>query len=176
MGVVSPLGPPSEYLGSPAGQAATACCRQRRCLLKGCEQPFHPTHPLCRYCSKACAEEARRWSQQRANQRYRASEKGRQCRREQSRRWRALARERQKPDCPTPSEGYHKQPPGEKCGCSRPGCYERFHPSPRSPLKKFCSFLCRQALRRVLQRESRWRRRCLSYAAPHHQPACRLRP
>jgi hypothetical protein len=43
--------------------------------------------------------------------------------------------------------------------CSRPGCYELFAPERRSPLKKFCSCLCRMALHRVLERERRWARR-----------------
>jgi hypothetical protein len=47
------------------------------------------------------------------------------------------------------------------CGlpCSRPGCYVLFLPSPRSPDQHFCSGSCRQALRRVCQREARLRRR-----------------
>ena len=40
--------------------------------------------------------------------------------------------------------------------CSRPGCYELFSLEPRAPHKKFCSPLCRNALRRVLQREAYW--------------------
>jgi hypothetical protein len=47
----------------------------------------------------------------------------------------------------------------EKSCCARPGCYELFFPSSRSPLKKCCGRLCRRALRRVRERESRWRRR-----------------
>jgi hypothetical protein len=43
--------------------------------------------------------------------------------------------------------------------CSRPGCYVLFLPSLRSPDQHFCSGSCRQALRRVRQRESRLRRR-----------------
>jgi hypothetical protein len=43
--------------------------------------------------------------------------------------------------------------------CSRPGCYVLFAPSPRSPDQHFCSGSCRQALRRVRQREARFRRR-----------------
>ncbi len=39
--------------------------------------------------------------------------------------------------------------------CSRPGCYVLFLPSPRSPDQHFCSGSCRQALRRVRQRETR---------------------
>jgi hypothetical protein len=54
----------------------------------------------------------------------------------------------------------HNHPPGKKKNsCQRPGCYERFAPSARSLEHKFCCALCRQALRRVLQREARWRKR-----------------
>jgi len=41
------------------------------------------------------------------------------------------------------------------CPCDRPGCYQLFVPSPRSPDQHFCSPACRQALRRVRQREVR---------------------
>jgi hypothetical protein len=41
------------------------------------------------------------------------------------------------------------------CPCYRPGCYELFATSARSPEQRFCSSLCRQALRRVVQRETR---------------------
>jgi hypothetical protein len=46
--------------------------------------------------------------------------------------------------------------------CDRPGCYVLFVPMPRSPHQHFCSHGCRQALRRVRQREARLRhrRRC----------------
>jgi hypothetical protein len=56
-------------------------------------------------------------------------------------------------------EGHQEADDSEKLPCSRPGCYELFSPSRRSPLKKFCCALCREALRRVLQRETRWQRR-----------------
>ncbi len=51
--------------------------------------------------------------------------------------------------------------PQNSCGrpCSRPGCYVLFLPSARSPDQHFCSGSCRQALRRVRQREARLRRR-----------------
>ncbi len=51
---------------------------------------------------------------------------------------------------------------GQKCdlhACARPGCYVLFVVSRRSPCQKFCSVLCRQALRRVLDREKKWRKR-----------------
>jgi hypothetical protein len=151
------LGPTPEYLRSSPRQTP-ACCRQRLCLLKGCERPFQPQHPLARYCSAACRQAARRWSRWRANKRYRVSDQGQSRRREQSRRWRAHAQKRHSPETAdhSPCEGYHKAQAGEKFSCSRPGCYQCFTRSTRSPLQSFCSFSCRQALRRVLQRESRW--------------------
>jgi hypothetical protein len=62
----------------------------------------------------------------------------------------------------TQSVGQHPaEIPPKSCGlpCSRPGCYVLFLPSPRSPDQHFCSGSCRQALRRVRQREARLRRR-----------------
>ena len=153
------MGPIPEYPRSSPRQAP-ACCRQRLCLLKGCEQPFQPRHPLTRYCSPACRQAARRWSLWRANQRYRGSEQGRCHRREQSHRWRTRAAQRcvPEPTAECPCEGYHKARSAQEFCCSRPGCYECFARSSRSPLQRFCSFLCRRALWRVLQRESRWLR------------------
>jgi hypothetical protein len=160
LGAVPPLGPTPEYPRSRSRQTAV-CCRRRLCLLKGCERPFQPRHPLARYCSAACRQAARRWSQWRANKRYRASDQGQSRRREQSHRWRNRAQERYSPEpaAPPPCEGYHKAQALDEFCCSRPGCYSRFARTTRSPLQNFCSFSCRQALRRVLQRESRWLRR-----------------
>jgi hypothetical protein len=134
--------------------------RRRQCLLKGCGQSFHPPHPLSRYCSQQCSEAARRWRQRTANQRYRSSERGKERRREQARRYRVVLRSR-KAVSGSPREGCEGYPYGDLRGnscCRRPGCYERFQLTRRSPRQKFCSWLCRQALRRVLIRERRWRR------------------
>jgi len=159
------VGPTSAYSDCHPGQDSRAASpRRRQCLLKGCEAWFRSPHPLARYCSEACIRSARRWSQWRANCRYRQSEQGKERRRQQCQR----RRERQcsKDDAPGSElvascerEGYHKADEQEKTPCHRPGCYERFKPPARSPLKKFCSQLCQQALRRVVQREARWRRR-----------------
>ncbi len=62
--------------------------RRRACLLKGCERRFRPVHPLTRYCSQECREEARRWREWKARHRYRQSEAGKRKRRAQSRRYR----------------------------------------------------------------------------------------
>jgi len=106
---------------------------------------------------------ARLWSRRLAAQRYRASEQGKQRRRQQSCRYRERVRQRREEVEPPPTlcEGHQEGEDSEKIPCSRPGCYERFPPSRRSPLKKFCSALCRQALRRVERREARWQPRAL---------------
>lgn len=148
--------------------------RVRRCLLKGCEAAFRPVHALSRYCSEACREAARRWSRWRASRKYRASEQGREARRQQSRRHRERVKDRERVKQREKSassaeaccEGHHQDGDLEKICCSRPGCYELFTAEPRSPLKAFCSSLCRQALRRVRQRESRWRRLLRSRCPP----------
>ena len=62
--------------------------RSRACLLKGCERRFRSMHPLTRYCSEECREEARRWREWKARHHYRQSEGGKQKRRAQSRRYR----------------------------------------------------------------------------------------
>jgi len=153
-----------QHDGSSARGQVPGHCRSRICLLKGCEERFLPSHPLSRYCSDDCRQAARRWSRWRAACRYRASERGKECRRRQAIRYRERLRERQTDaeESSAAGEGHHEAEDSEKLPCSRPGCYERFTASLRSPLKKFCSSLCRKALRRVREREARWRRRSCS--------------
>jgi hypothetical protein len=61
--------------------------------------------------------------------------------------------------CPAEREGHHHHGSTKKNCCHRPGCYERFEVSDRSPLQRFCNADCRQALRRVLERERRLRQK-----------------
>ena len=146
---------------SSSRRQVPAHCRARICLLKGCETWFSPSHPLSRYCSEACGQAARLWSRRLAAERYRASDQGKERRRQQSCRYRERVRQRQEEIQPLAvvSEGHQEETDSEKIPCSRPGCYERFPLSRRSPLKKFCCALCREALRRVRQREARWEQR-----------------
>jgi hypothetical protein len=131
---------------------------RRRCLLKGCEQTFRPWHPLGRYCSSNCRAAARRWRQRTANRRYRASEQGKCRRRAQACRYRQRRRTCMESDSVTAGEGYPHPGEAENTCCGRPGCYQTFARTARSPLQRFCSAGCRQALRRVLLRERRWKR------------------
>jgi hypothetical protein len=187
--------------GQPSGSRRWhPCCR--RCLLKDCECWFLPPRPQARYCSTACQVAAKYWRVWLANQLYRASEQGKERRRDQSRRYRARARQRPslaEPVSPTPqiepaslvieaeSPAKNNSPPvisavseGERpaetheksCGlpCHRPGCYVLFLPTVASQDQKFCSATCRQALRRVRQREARLRHRRRRGARPLHRP------
>ncbi len=146
------------------------CCR---CLLKGCERWFRPVRPQALYCSDACRAQARRWRRRQAARRYRASQKGKQRRRLQSQRY----RQRQAAAAANPSEG-QRLPANpldfEDCPCQRPGCDELFVPAPRCPGQRFCSQPCRQALRRVRQRQVRRLERRRRGARLH--PGCQRAP
>lgn len=172
-----PLGPPQDgrQRGSDQGSIGYRP-RQRACLLKGCEQPFHPRCPQQRYCSDACRYEARRWRRWHAQRRYRATENGKQRRRSQSCRYRRRVREGKLTSRDTadgPREGQRPAEFSKKIPCRRPGCYELFDSHPRTPCRKFCCSLCRRALWRVIERETRWQRRRLSEPSspsPHNHP------
>lgn len=164
------------------GRQAPCRCRPRICLLKGCERWFSPLRSSARYCSKACSKAARRWTRWQAAQRYRASEKGQERRRQQACRYRERVRQRRQAaqEQAVACEGHQEEGVSEKNPCSRPGCYERFPPQRRSPRKKFCCALCRNALRRVRQREARWQQDPSSLPAterrePFRGPPARFR-
>jgi hypothetical protein len=72
--------------------------RMRRCLLKGCEQRFHPRQARQRYCGERCREAKRKWSRWKAQQRYRATRAGKRQRNGQNQRYRERARSRKPPE------------------------------------------------------------------------------
>jgi hypothetical protein len=93
------MGPPENPTGHPEnqeGRRRRLPCRPRMrlCLLKGCEQRFHPRQTRQRYCSERCRKEARKWSGWKAQQRYRETAAGQQKRNSQSRRYRERAKSR----------------------------------------------------------------------------------
>lgn len=171
-GVSAPLGP-DQFLQLPCSGQAYPLCRHRppgcrRCLLKGCERWFRPRRPQARYCSAGCRQEAEHWRRWHAARRYRSTEHGKARRRQQNQRYRERVRQRRAElaaDAAPPGEGQrpapHPQDSQDFSGrpCDRPGCYELFIPTPRSPQQHFCSCSCREALRRVEQRERRRRER-----------------
>lgn len=166
MGASTPLGPP-EYALSDHPIQRPRGRRTRRCLMKGCEQSFQPSHPLCRYCGKSCQEEARNWQRWRSARHYRSTPRGQERRREQSRRYRERQRLRRAAEAAELAvlaaaeerEGQLKAGILEDFSgeaCQRPGCYELFRPQPHEPPQRFCCAACRRALRRVEEREARW--------------------
>jgi hypothetical protein len=163
--------------------------RRRLCLLKDCDQWYRPVHPWCRYCSEKCRREAERWRRWRARQKYRASSNGRKQRQQQARRYRERCRARP-PACPAPvvaapspadssvatregKRSVEKIPEGPGCPCARPGCYVLFPAGSEHNRRRFCCALCCKALRCVLDREARWRRR---HRRGLKQPGRRPRP
>lgn len=163
------MGPSSFHPLLATRQEAWQHRRARRCLLKGCERSFTPSHPQARYCSDACRRAARAWRRWQASQRYRATPHGQERRRAPHCRYRQRCRARQaeanRPppaDTSPPREGQRPEPTDENLGtrpCARPGCYEVFVSTAAWAQRCFCSSLCRLALRRVLDREARYRQR-----------------
>ena len=168
------MGPHQRSRKSCVSQGA-AQPRQRLCLLKGCEKPFRPTCPQARYCSPECRAAAQRWRRRRASQQYRQTIDGREKRRKQNRNYRSRRAERQRaeaartgrqstpgPQCASDVQPCEGQRPATESGffcCDRPGCEEHFSRPHLISTRRFCSPSCRQALRRVIERERRWRRR-----------------
>jgi hypothetical protein len=157
----------NEYhVGDANDQVRRRRPRRRKCILKGCERWFQPQRPQECYCSDTCRQEGKRWRRWRASQSWRSSERGKERRRAQSRRYRERLRERQRQrreaaqladaSAEEACEGQRAAVYLGTNSCGRPGCYELFIITSRSPLQKYCSCGCRQAMRRVRQREARW--------------------
>lgn len=101
------MGPPESPTRPRQNQAAgrrKRRPRRRHCLLKGCEQRFHPRHARQRYCSVECREEARKWSRWKAQQRYRETAAGQEKRNGQSQRYRERVKSRQVPEIAADNE------------------------------------------------------------------------
>lgn len=117
-----------------------------------------------------------------ASRRYRASASGREQRREQNRRYRQRRREKAIDRAApaeelTDREGKRPAISSEDFAermCDRPGCYAVFGVRHEHSSRRFCSVACRLALRRVLDRESRYRQRRRRWR--RQQLARRIRP
>ena len=98
-----PMGPFENPTGHPENQEGRRKRlprrpRMRRCLLKGCEQRFHPRQARQRYCGEGCREAARKWSRRKAQERYRETAVGQQKRNGQSGRYRERVKSRKTPE------------------------------------------------------------------------------
>ena len=95
MGPVEDSTRPPEDEGHGRRKRPTRRPRTRTCLLKGCEQRFHPREARQRYCSPQCRHAARQWSRWKAQQSYRATAAGKTKRNGQCRRYRERVRKRE---------------------------------------------------------------------------------
>ena len=98
-----PMGPPENPTGHPENQEGRRKRLPRRprmrcCLLKGCEERFHPRQARQRYCSEECRKAARKWSRWKAQEKYRATRACKQQRKAQSRRYRERVKSRKPPE------------------------------------------------------------------------------
>jgi hypothetical protein len=143
--------------------------RPRICLRKGCGCVYQPTRWNQRYCQQAnCLREVRRWQaakRQRSHRRLAANRKRHAEAEAQRRRKRktqgterdsAVFEERTVQAKPDGAWSRSKLSPGDFC--DRPGCYEPLPGDSRAPAR-YCGGDCRQAVRRVVDRERKWLKR-----------------
>ena len=138
----------------------------RLCLRKDCGNRFQPSRWNQRYCQQPdCLREVRRWQAAKRQRRRRQSPQQRQQHAQAERQ-----RRKQKKQQVTSQNTATKQSPSDpdrawsrsknsfEDFCDRPGCYEARRSSSRAAAR-YCSDACRQALRRVTDRERKWLRR-----------------
>jgi len=158
-----PMGLPQHRRRS---RTSASRLRPRICLRKGCGCVYQPTRSNQRYCQQAdCLGEVRRWQaakRQRFHRRLPANRK-RHAEAEAQRRRKRAAQEAER-DAVAVEEragqvgawSRSTMPSGDFC--DRPGCYEPLPGDSRAPAR-YCGSDCRQAVRRVIDRERKWLKR-----------------
>jgi len=136
--------------------------RPRLCLRKGCGRKYQPRRWNQRYCQDPeCRRLVRRWQAARRQARRRQDDAAKAQHAAAQR-----ARRQRGPSAPQASNNPEVAPARGHAAkiilptrvCDRPGCYE----PPSKPVDQpacFCSPACRQAVRRVQDRERKWRSR-----------------
>ena len=134
--------------------------RARLCLRKGCGCKYQPRRWNQRYCQDPeCLRQVRRWQAARRQARRRQDDAAQaqhaEAQRARRQRAQSLPQAPKNPEVAA-ARGHAAKILWPPLLCDRPGCYE-------PPLKSvgkpacFCSPACRQAVRRVLERERKWR-------------------
>ena len=136
--------------------------RARICLRKGCGRKYQPRRWNQRYCQDPeCLRLVRRWQAARRQARRRQDDavKAQHADAEGARRQRAIA-STQPPNTPevAASRGHAATIFSSLPLCDRPGCHEPSLKSGRSQAR-YCCCACRQAVRRMLDRERKWQLR-----------------
>jgi hypothetical protein len=134
--------------------------RARICLRKGCGHKYQPRRWNQRYCQDPeCRWQVRRWQAARRQARRRLDDaaKAQHAAAQRARRQRgpSLPQAPKNPEVAA-ARGHAAKILLPTPLCDRPGCYQ---PSLKSVGKPacFCCAACRQAVRRVLDRERKWR-------------------
>jgi hypothetical protein len=141
------------------------CCasgrraRTRLCLRKGCGRKYQPRCWNQRYCQDPeCRRQVKRWQAARRQARRRQDDavKAEHAEAQRARRQRS-ASSPQPPDNPevVAARGHAAKSFLPTPFCDRPGCYEPPQKSGRSQAH-YCCRACRQAVRRVVDRECKW--------------------
>ena len=159
---------------SDTPSARTSRFPPRACYRKDCGRVFLPRQWNQRYCRRPdCLQELHRWQaakrqrrrRSRAENRRQHAEAQRQRRNRQREEARVRQAERSPPasreptpiDAPT-SRAWSRSKKYPRDFCERPGCFEPLRPSSRAPAH-YCGDACRQAVRRVRDRERKWKKR-----------------
>lgn len=132
----------------------------RTCLRKGCERVFQAVRWNQRYCREPnCLRQVHRWQatkRQRAHRRSPANRK-RHAEAERNRRRQSNSRSASvsSPMTADNDSAWSRSKANSRDFCDRPGCYEPLPSSTRAPAR-YCDRNCRQAVRRVVDRERKW--------------------
>jgi hypothetical protein len=138
------------------------CCRRPRkriCLRKGCGRKYLPQSWNQRYCQDPeCQRLVQRWqaAKRQAQRRQDDEVKAQHAEAERARRQRANS----SPQAPKPPEiaaarGHAAKIFSPTPMCDRPGCHEPVVKSGRNQAR-YCCAACREAVRRVRDRERKW--------------------
>ena len=136
--------------------------RTRICLRKGCGRKYQPRRWNQHYCQDPeCLRLVRRWqaAKRQADRRQDEAVKAQHAEAERARRQRATS----SPQAPKPPEiaaarGHAAKIFSPTPICDRPGCHEPVVKSGRNQARYCCS-ACREAVRRVVDRERKWQSR-----------------
>lgn len=157
-----------QHTFPPAVSTRAARIRPRICLRKGCGRVYQPRRWNQRYCQDhECMKLVRRWqaakrqqgrrSRSDVRQAHAARERDRRARRRQAIRLAPSGAQLHPSAKAEDSVGRAWSRSRKNSGpfCDRPGCYEAARPSCRCPAR-YCGDECRQAVRRVCDRERKW--------------------
>ena len=154
--------------GCRTPSASTSRFPLRPCHRKGCPHRFVPHRWNQRYCREPdCLLLLHRWQgakrqQRRRNrtevrQQHADAERQRRIRQRAEAHARPTERSAQTSEAPTPRAWSRSKKNLGEC-CDRPGCFEPRRPSRHVP-SRYCGDTCRQASRRVRDRERKWKKR-----------------